>query len=44
MAAALLDIEPRLRRIRGYQHLTKLRQALKRELRRGTSVVEQEAA
>ncbi len=36
MAAALLDIEPRLRRIRGYRHLPKLRLALKRELRRGT--------
>lgn len=35
MAAALLDIEPRLRRIRGYRHLPKLRQALKRELRPG---------
>ena len=36
MAAALLDIEPRLRRIRGYRHLPKLRLALKRELRKGT--------
>lgn len=36
MAAALLDIEPRLRRIRGYQHLPKLRLALKRELHQGT--------
>ncbi len=35
MAAALLDIEPRLRRLRGYRHLPKLRQALKRELRPG---------
>ncbi len=32
LAAALLDIEPRLRRIRGYRHLPKLRLALKREL------------
>ena len=44
MAAALLDIEPRLRRIRGYQHLRKLRQALKHELNRGTRTLEQEAA
>jgi transposase-like protein len=43
MAAALLDIEPRLQRIRGYQHLPKLRLALKRELRRGAPV-EREAA
>jgi len=32
-AAALLDIEPRLRRVRGYRHLPKLRAALIRELR-----------
>jgi len=32
LAAALLDIEPRLRRIRGYQHLPRLREALQREL------------
>jgi transposase-like protein len=32
MATALLDIEPRLRKIMGYRHLPKLRQALKREL------------
>lgn len=32
-AAALLDIEPRLRRIMGYQHLPKLKQALQRELK-----------
>jgi transposase-like protein len=34
LAAALLDIEPRLRRIRGYQHLPRLRQAIQRELSR----------
>lgn len=33
MAAALLDIEPRLRRIQGYAHLPKLRNALQRALR-----------
>ena len=32
LAAALLDIEPRLRRVRGYQHLPRLREALQREL------------
>lgn len=33
LAAALADIEPRLRRIKGYRHLNKLREALKRELK-----------
>ena len=28
LATALLDIEPRLRRVRGYRHLPKLRDAL----------------
>ena len=32
LATALLDIEPRLRRIRGYQHLPRLREAIQREL------------
>lgn len=32
LATALIDIEPRLRRIRGYRHLPKLREALRREL------------
>ena len=32
LAAALLDLEPRLRRIRGYQHLPRLREAIQREL------------
>lgn len=31
-AAALVDIEPRLRRVRGYRHLPMLREALKHEL------------
>ncbi|MCA9422402.1 MAG: hypothetical protein KC592_15370 [Nitrospira sp.] len=31
LAADLLDIEPRLRRIKGYRHLPKLRVALQRE-------------
>ncbi len=43
MAAALLDIEPRLHRVVGYEHLAKLRQALNRELHRGVTS-EQEAA
>lgn len=43
MAAALLDIEPRLQRIRGYQHLPKLRLALKRELRRGAPLAREAA-
>lgn len=32
LASALLDIEPRLRRIRGYKHLPRLREAIQREL------------
>ena len=32
LATALLDIEPRLRRVVGYRHLPRLREALKREL------------
>jgi len=34
LATALLDIEPRLRRIRGYQHLPRLRRAIQQELSR----------
>lgn len=33
LAAALLAIEPRLRRVKGYRHLPKLREALQRELK-----------
>lgn len=33
VAAALWDIEPRLRRVKGYRHLPKLRIALQRELK-----------
>ncbi len=33
LATALVDIEPRLRKVVGYRHLPKLRQALKRELK-----------
>ena len=32
LAAALLDIEPRLRRLLGYRHLPLLRAAIQREL------------
>ena len=32
LATALLDIEPRLRRVKGYRHLSKLREALQRDL------------
>jgi transposase-like protein len=32
MAASLLEIEPRLRKLMGYRHLPKLREALRREL------------
>lgn len=33
MVAALLDIEPRLRRVKGHRHLSKLREAVQRELK-----------
>jgi transposase-like protein len=32
LASALLDIEPRLRKVKGYRHLPKLREALQRAL------------
>ena len=35
LATALLEIEPRLRKIKGYRHLVTLREALKRELKIG---------
>jgi transposase-like protein len=35
VAAALLDIEPRMRRVKGYKHLPLLRQALKNDLNLG---------
>jgi transposase-like protein len=35
LATALVDIEPRLRKVIGYLHLPKLREALKRELKLG---------
>jgi putative transposase len=33
LATALLDIEPRLRRVKGFKHLPKLREAIQRELK-----------
>ncbi len=33
LATALADIEPRLRKVMGYRHLPKLREALKQELK-----------
>ena len=35
LAASLLDIEPRLRRIKGHRHLPRLREALQREMKIG---------
>jgi len=36
MAAALRDIQPRLNRIRGYEHLPRLREAIRKELKLNT--------
>ncbi len=36
LATALLDIEPRLRKVKGYRHLPRLRAALRRDLNIGT--------
>ena len=44
LATALLDIEPRLRKVRGYRHLSKLRDALKRELKIDTTTSKEKAA
>ena len=44
LATALLDIEPRLRRVRGYRHLPMLRDALKRELKIDTTTSKEKAA
>ena len=44
LATALLDIEPRLRRVRGYRHLPILRDALKRELKIDTTTSKKQAA
>jgi transposase-like protein len=44
LATALLDIEPRLRRVRGYQHLPKLEAALARVLKIKAETVRQQNA
>ncbi len=43
-ATALLDTEPRLRRVKGYRHLPQVRQALRRELGLEEKNANQEAA
>ena len=43
LATALLDIEPRLRKVMGYRHLPTLRAALKRQLKIDTADVEEES-
>ena len=44
LATALLDIEPRLRKVMGYRHLSTLRDALKRELKIDTTTSKEKAA
>ena len=44
LATALLDIEPRLRKVMGYRHLPALRAALKRELKIDTTTSKKKAA
>jgi transposase-like protein len=44
LATALVDIEPRLRKVMGYRHLPKLREALKRELKIDTKIAKRKAA
>jgi len=39
-----VDIEPRLRKVMGYRHLPKLREALNRELKIGTKTSKTKAA
>jgi hypothetical protein len=41
LAAALLDIEPRLRKVKGYRYLLQLRIAIQREMERRKVVQEQ---
>jgi hypothetical protein len=41
LGAALLDIEPRLRKVKGYKYLPQLRVALQREIERETVENEQ---
>ena len=42
--ASVLDIEPRLRKVMGYRHLPRLRDALKRELKIDTTTSKTKAA
>ena len=44
LATALLDIEPRLRKVMGYRHLPALRAALKRDLKIDTTTSKKKAA
>ena len=44
LATALLDIEPRLRKVMGYRHLPRLRDALKRALKIDTTTSTKNAA
>ena len=44
LGTALVDIEPRLRKVMGYRHLPKLREALKRELEIDTKTSKGQAA
>ena len=44
LSTALVDIEPRLRKVMGYRHLPQLRQALRRELNIDTKTSERKAA
>ena len=44
LATALLDIEPRLRKVMGYRHLPTLRAALMRELKIDTTTSKKKAA
>ena len=43
LATALRDIEPRLRKVKGYRHLPRLREALRRELKLETSTTKKAA-
>jgi transposase-like protein len=44
LATALLEVEPRLRKIKGFRHLAELREALKRELKIGKKNSAKQAA
>ena len=44
LATALLDIDPRVRKVMGYRHLPKLRAGLKRDLKIDTATAKKKAA